>query len=230
MSPSHLRRERELRRQQENREVILSAAEEIIVRKGYSATTMDDIAREAQFSKATVYKYFRRKAELVFEIMVHSFDEVLTRLIEIRDLKKSAKVKLRLTIKMILEIHEDKHNLSQVLMMDGEILKLLRVFVADETQMASASERKAIAILRTKRQETLEVAVDIIEEGIRSGEFRRQDALTTAILIENLVHSYAHGHFWPEKRPDVDRASNLLSRFVLQGIAKPEIAKKGIRS
>ena len=58
-----LRKERERQRREEYKETILHAAESIIVRKGYRATTMDDIAREAQFSKATLYNYFRSKGD-----------------------------------------------------------------------------------------------------------------------------------------------------------------------
>ena len=61
MKTSEVRRERELRRREGYREIILHAAERVILRKGYSALTMDDVAREAQLSKATIYKYVAGK-------------------------------------------------------------------------------------------------------------------------------------------------------------------------
>ncbi len=44
---------------------ILEAAHRVVVRKGYVATTMVAIAKEARVSRETVYKAFRSKPELV---------------------------------------------------------------------------------------------------------------------------------------------------------------------
>ena len=40
---------------------ILAAAERLFAEKGTEKTTMDDIAREAEYSKATLYVYFQSK-------------------------------------------------------------------------------------------------------------------------------------------------------------------------
>jgi len=50
-----LRTEREQHRKEENKKFILKVAEKVFVQKGFSLTTMDEIAKEAQFSKATLY-------------------------------------------------------------------------------------------------------------------------------------------------------------------------------
>ena len=52
-------RERERRRQQ-----IIVAAKRVFSEKGFSKTTMEDIAREAELSPGTLYLYFRNKDEL----------------------------------------------------------------------------------------------------------------------------------------------------------------------
>jgi AcrR family transcriptional regulator len=53
---------------------ILAAGREVMSRKGYRATTMDDIAEYIGVSKTTLYLYFRNKDELVIEI-VKAFPE-----------------------------------------------------------------------------------------------------------------------------------------------------------
>ena len=107
MKTTDLRRERERQRREGYRETILHAAERVILRKGYSATTMDDVAREAQFSKATLYKYVPGKGVLLFEIMGHYFVEVRVRMAGILAGPGSAGEKLRLSIRMILQYNED---------------------------------------------------------------------------------------------------------------------------
>lgn len=44
---------------------ILAAAERLFAEKGTEKTTMDDIAREAEYSKATLYVYFQSKEEII---------------------------------------------------------------------------------------------------------------------------------------------------------------------
>ena len=77
MKTSNPRTERERQRRNECKKSILLAAESLIIRRGLNAVTMDDVAREAQFSKATLYRYFRDKGELIFEILIHYYDEII---------------------------------------------------------------------------------------------------------------------------------------------------------
>lgn len=70
---SRKEREKELRRRQ-----ILEAAEEVFRRKGYQATTMDEVAEEAEFSKGTLYLYFGSKFALFSELS----NEVLAKVYE----------------------------------------------------------------------------------------------------------------------------------------------------
>ncbi len=57
-------REKLLRRQE-----IIDAAVKIFAKKGYKATTLDEIAVESEFGKGTIYNYFSSKEELYKEII-----------------------------------------------------------------------------------------------------------------------------------------------------------------
>lgn len=52
---------------------IIDAAEKVFFEKGFSNATMDDVAEEAEFSKRTIYVYFRSKEQLYFEIMLRGY-------------------------------------------------------------------------------------------------------------------------------------------------------------
>ena len=54
---------------EEAKKKILAAGCEVMSRKGYRATTMDDIAEHIGVSKAALYQYFRSKDDLVVEIV-----------------------------------------------------------------------------------------------------------------------------------------------------------------
>lgn len=51
---------------------ILAAAERLFSERGTEKTTMDDIARESEYSKATLYVYFQSKDEIVNAILLSS--------------------------------------------------------------------------------------------------------------------------------------------------------------
>lgn len=223
MRASDLRQERERRRREDCREVILSAAERVILRKGFSAMRMDDVAREAQFSKATLYKYFSSKGVLLYEIMGHYFEEVGRRLTAIMADPASAGEKLRRSIRMTLEYHAEKENITRVLWMDNSMLRIMRVFVAPpgKAQGGTATDRKMLGILQQKRQAIVKTAARMIEDGVAAGEFRRLDAESTVTFIEAVVEGYAHGQFWMGKAVTPEAADGL-ARFILEGIRKPE--------
>lgn len=61
-------KEKEIRRSD-----IIEAAERIFFSKGYDLATMDDVAKEAEFSKRTIYVYFNSKEQIYFEIMIRGY-------------------------------------------------------------------------------------------------------------------------------------------------------------
>ena len=59
---------------------ILSAAEIIFIRDGYSATTMDSIAEKVELSKATLYLYFKTTEQLFYSILENKIDIYVNKL------------------------------------------------------------------------------------------------------------------------------------------------------
>ena len=65
------RREREIRRQQ-----IQKAAKELFILKGFNSTTIEDIAKKAELSPATIYLYFKNKEDLFSAMCAEGLEEV----------------------------------------------------------------------------------------------------------------------------------------------------------
>lgn len=63
------------------RKDIIDAAERVFFFKGYGNTSMDEVAKEAEYSKRTVYVYFNSKEEIYFEIMIRGY-QLLIKMIE----------------------------------------------------------------------------------------------------------------------------------------------------
>ncbi|MGA5411096.1 TetR/AcrR family transcriptional regulator [Streptomyces lavendulocolor] len=63
-------------RSERKHQAILDAATTVFLNKGYSGTSMDDIARLAAVSKQTVYKHFADKEKLFTEIVMATTDRI----------------------------------------------------------------------------------------------------------------------------------------------------------
>lgn len=59
-----------------HRENIVSAASALFVEKGIAAASMDDIAKAAGYSKATLYVYFKNKEEIVGILVLNSMKKL----------------------------------------------------------------------------------------------------------------------------------------------------------
>jgi AcrR family transcriptional regulator len=183
---------------------------------------MDDVARRAQFSKATLYRYFRDKGELIFAIIINYFDEVSGEMARIRSQKLTATEKLMRLIQAVLKFHQEKMSISHVFIMDKSYVKLLRLFISHGPQrkLPPGPETKFLAMIRAKRKEVLDQGIAVIKEGIASGEFRKVDGWECVVFIESLLEGFLHARFWYENPPSPGREMNIIKNFLLHGIVK----------
>lgn len=76
------RRSNQERREQSTEQVLASALK-LFVTRGYGATSIDDIARDAGLTKGAVYFYFKGKAALLLELLAQStglYEDVFSRM------------------------------------------------------------------------------------------------------------------------------------------------------
>jgi AcrR family transcriptional regulator len=69
-------RRRQKREKRQRAQSILDAATKVFLAKGYTKTTMDDIALEAEITKPTIYQYFETKEQLYFSLMAPFIEEL----------------------------------------------------------------------------------------------------------------------------------------------------------
>jgi AcrR family transcriptional regulator len=60
--------DRKVREKRQRREAIIDAAERLFFKKGFDGVSMDDIARDLELSKPTIYLYFQDKESLYFAV------------------------------------------------------------------------------------------------------------------------------------------------------------------
>jgi AcrR family transcriptional regulator len=227
MKKKELQLEREEWRRREYRRLILKAAERIIGRKGLSAMTMDDVAREAEFSKATLYQYFRSKGQLMLEILMNFYDEIEQGVRRISARPGVAGEKLKEGIRFYLRYNRRKENISQMLMMDRAFQKKMTVIVSDRRKLTSEADRRFLTETKAKRLDILAAVAGIIEAGVASGEFRAIDIPGAVTVLESLLQGYCHLRLWLDRPYSVDEAADLIYGFFLRGIGRAGGMAKG---
>lgn len=221
VNESKPRSDREQRRRRENREAIIHAAEAVILRRGFTATSMDDVAAEADFSKATVYRYFRSKAELLFEIMIHFMDEVEERTAVIRlDSKRPAARRLRDILAEMVRYLAEKENISRVVMADRTFLRLVPLFhlQADGAPAAKNPFRMFVERIKERRAVQMKGLESLLAEGMAAGEFRPLDPAAVAAFVSAVVTGVFHERFWSEEKPDLGKNVDMISDLLLRGL------------
>lgn len=228
MSVIDLKKERERKRREANKETILHATESVIIRKGVGAATMDDIARESQFSKATLYQYFRSKSELVDEIVLHYHDDMRAILEKIRARDLSAVEKLRRIIRSSIEFHDAKENISRVLMTDGAFRNRMRAFLSRGKEGLSPDEKRLCRVMYGKLKALLDIGASILREGVRSGEFREMDVDAALTFLGAVLQGLFHITAAHVPRLGPREKTEIIMEFLLNGIAAAPGPRKGV--
>lgn len=214
MAKNDQREERAKRRRRENRETILHGAEAVLLLKGVSAMSMDDVAAEAGFSKATLYRYFKNKAELVLDILAHFIDEfeeslrmVVARPVPIRE-------KLRDWVEASLRLLSEKENMTRVFLLDRSFMRLLQIFVGSADEPGTSAERSFLKRIRDKRTDMNELARTLLREGVNARIFRPLDVEGGIMFMEAVIEGYFVERFWMEKPAELDRDIDRLDDFL----------------
>ncbi len=153
--------DRRQRERKARREAILDAAEDIIVRTGYQAMRMDEVAEAAELSKGTLYLYFETKDALCAAIAHRSLTEFVP---DLRERLLQASSGLDGVRKLLQSYYEFTHGRTHHFRF--AISWLSTPGRIDDTS-ADFQEYRA------KVGEILALAVQAIERGQRDGSIRK---------------------------------------------------------
>lgn len=158
---------------------IINAAEKIFFQKGYEQSTMDELAKEAQYSKRTLYCYFQSKEQLLQAIIFKAFrllnEMIKKELVDQTNLTGLAKLKL-LGKTFIQFINLYPKYFETIVFYNSAKSELS---VDDPFKKASDSEG----------EETLNNLMGVIKEGINDKSIRNDiDIQKTAfVLYANII-------------------------------------------
>lgn len=218
MKKKNLRQERKQQRRKENKIFILDAAENIFAQKGYAQTTVDDIADEAQFSKATIYRYYKSKREIFAEIIMNSMFEIRKGVQEIQRKDMGAVAKVEDLIRYILTYYHRKKNIARIFFMEKSAMKKALNVSIDDQAMPGQKLRMLPESFLSIIREIFQAECDIITQGVKSGEFRPIDPKEACLILGALLRGFYFKGPMQDKEYSLEEASELLRGYFLQGI------------
>lgn len=109
------------------KEMIIAAARELFVLKGYENVSMRQIAKQLRCSHAAIYYHFKNKAELFYALVVSQFDELEKTLDEIlnKDIENHEKLKFILLGYIEFGLNHQSHYETMFLTKDEEVRNFL---------------------------------------------------------------------------------------------------------
>lgn len=156
--------------QERRRKEIFDASVHLILEKGFTETTMREIAKAAGVGKSTLYDYFNSKDEIIVSYFENTLQIITDRAREI--IQKDMGVTQKLT--EIMQMH-----LQYLVENKNSFLKL-----SVEAQRLSMQSQQKIQTARHIYQDMIR---DLIEAGIHNGEFRSINSLLAARSIFTLL-------------------------------------------
>lgn len=146
---------------------LIDAALRVFAEKGYSDTTMTDIARKAGVFTPVLYEYFKTKEDLLFAIPEKFMEEPIRIMEYVAPYLRGAEAKIRGIVQGYLTVYDENPLYASLVMLE---LKTNRKFL----------KAKAYGMVRKVARGLLEV----IEEGIKDGTFKKD---TDAFLVRSML-------------------------------------------
>lgn len=203
--PIHRKTRKELLSEWRHAEV-LDAAGRIFAVLGYSATNVEEIAKEAGMAKGTIYLYFKSKEEIFAEVLGRDLQALTDRTIEAMSAEEMFSGRVRIFLDLRLEYLRSKQN-------------FLRIYL-DEFASRSARPKPVADAMDRKFRRDLEFMQSCVETAMARGEIRQVSAEAAAYAIFDLVRGFIQRHLngWTPLTLEEDVA--FVHSMIMSGLQK----------
>lgn len=173
---------------EQRRNYILDAAEKLFFTRSYDEVSMDDIAKEVELNKATLYLYFKNKESLFFSVVLRGI-KILNSMIEegIKSCKTGIQI-LDMIGKVYFEFIEKypDYNRAYLYFRSGR-------FDLEDNKNMNEVAKEIIKL----RQDTFTITCNAINSGINEGLIRRDiDPVEATVFLTLIIKGLT------EMRPD----------------------------
>jgi AcrR family transcriptional regulator len=187
---------------------IIDTAADLFQKRGYSSTTLDDVASVLGISKAALYHYVSSKDELLSTIYTQAFNNIFMDTNKISSMDLPPDEKLR----RILQNH-----IKNIII---KSLPMFSVFFSEETQLPVKDYQK---IREEKRKYNL-IVEEIIKEGIAKGIFKKVDAKLQTHAILGMCNWIYKWYKPDQKKYTPEQIANHFISLLETGYLKDKVS------
>jgi AcrR family transcriptional regulator len=180
------------------RERILEEAVKLFYERGFSGTTLDDIAGKLGVTKPFIYTHFRSKVELLEAICRPTIEMSLGAIAGAAERGGSASDRLYNGVIDFTRV---------VLQRQANIA----VYFREEKNLSEAG----LADINALRKRFDRVLSDLLDEGAKAGAFSIADVRVAALAIGGMV-SWAYTWYQPGGRLSIDDVGRQMAQFALE--------------
>ncbi len=177
-----------------------STAARLFRERGYARVTIDDIVREVGVTKGAFYHYFDSKGTLLYELHLEFVDYSVERIRHVLETEDDPAAQVRGYIRDVFEQIHEYADYVQVLFDERRELPADRMGVIEE-----------------KKDTARKLLQHVVEQGVKRGVFRKQDARLTALAITGMS---IWGYQWYEAsgRVSHQKIADAFADIVLGGL------------
>ena len=166
---------RRLRHREADLAGLLEAAERVFSEKGYHATSIRDISREAGFSVGGVYQFFKSKDELYLRVVESQWEFFFKLLDEARQVE-GARAKLEALTGAMFRTFEERRG-------------FFRLFLSERGRLTAAFSDLVAERVGAHTRRLREQLVQLMRQGVEDGTLRRGDPAMLASAYMGMVHN-----------------------------------------
>jgi len=169
--------DRKEREKEQRKNAIIDAAEKLFFSRGFDSVSMEEIAKEVELGKGTLYLYFKNKDSLFFAITLRKMRKLHEIFVECVELKISGREKSRLMGKKYFEFVQENQEYYRMICAFGP--KLFR-----------KKENEDMKAVMEQIKEDLFLSRDVLREGMEDGTIRNDiDPLEMASIMNLMCNS-----------------------------------------
>lgn len=178
----------------------MEAAAALFARKGYHGTTVRDIADESGMLSGSLYAHINSKEDLLFEIVDRVADQFLTAVEPIVNSEGRADARLEAAMAAHTRVVAGSIQTATIFLHEWHALD---------------PERRGLIQAKRNRYEAL--LAEIIDQGVRSGEFRPVDAKFARLLVLSAVN-WLYEWYKPDGPLGPDEVAHKFAELILRGL------------
>jgi AcrR family transcriptional regulator len=191
-------RERKQRERERRRQQIIVAAKRVFSEKGYSKSTMEDIAREAELSPGTLYLYFKNKDELYASLSLRILQYLNIRL---EDVKKEKDIEIRQKIAAIKEALFDVYQFDPMI--------LINMFHLQSSETLKNLSSPLLENITELSRNSLAILSDIFKDDTGQDVFASHHPIAIADIVWSLFTGVV---LWEESKRMIDNEKDFLKQ------------------